>query len=67
MLRRLKLLEHKGDIRYYAGNGGGRVKSPTQARRFWPDKETIYMTLRYLSQQVDIWRRQLAVDKDAFC
>lgn len=31
--------------------------------RFWPDKEAlVYDALRYLSQQVDIWRRQLMLN-----
>lgn len=31
--------------------------------RFWPDKEALfYDALRHLSQQVDIWRRQLLLD-----
>lgn len=33
--------------------------------RFWPDKEALfYDALRYLSQQVDIWRRQLLLDEE---
>ncbi|MDR9890267.1 transcriptional regulator [Pseudenterobacter timonensis] len=32
--------------------------------RFWPDKEALlYDALRYLSQQVDIWRRKLLLDE----
>lgn len=34
-------------------------------RRFWPDKEALlYDALRYLSQQVDIWRRQLLLNEE---
>ena len=34
-----------------------------ELQRFWPDKEAIlYDALRYLSQRVDIWRRQLLLD-----
>ena len=33
--------------------------------RFWPDKEALlYDALRYLSQQVDIWRRQLLLNEE---
>lgn len=33
--------------------------------RFWPDTEAlIYDALRYLSQQVDIWRRQLFLNEE---
>lgn len=33
--------------------------------RFWPDKEALlYDALRYLSQQVDIWRRQLLLNDE---
>ncbi len=35
-----------------------------ELRRFWPDKEAIlYDALRYLSQQIDVWRRQLMLDE----
>ncbi|EHI8706515.1 transcriptional regulator [Salmonella enterica] len=42
-----------------------RVNRPLDTlQRFWPDKEAIlYDALRYLSQQVDIWRRQLLLDE----
>ena len=34
-------------------------------KRFWPDKEAlVYDALRYLSQQVDIWRRQLMLNEE---
>ena len=34
--------------------------------RFWPDKEAlVYDALRFLSQQIDTWRRQLEVDDPA--
>ena len=34
-------------------------------QRFWPDKEALlYDALRYLSQQVDIWRRQLMLNEE---
>ena len=32
-------------------------------KRFWPDREALlYDALRYLSHQVDVWRRQLLLD-----
>ncbi len=42
-----------------------RVDYPLdELRRFWPDKEAIlYDALRYLSQQIDVWRRQLMLDE----
>jgi AcrR family transcriptional regulator len=34
-------------------------------KRFWPDKEALlYDVLRHLSQQVDIWRRQLMLNEE---
>ena len=34
-------------------------------QRFWPDKEALfYDALRHLSQQVDIWRRQLLLNEE---
>lgn len=34
-------------------------------RQFWPDGEAmLYDALRYLSSQVDIWRRQLMLDEE---
>lgn len=42
-----------------------RVSCPTSdLKRFWPDREALlYDALRYLSQQVDAWRRQLLLDE----
>ena len=42
-----------------------RVDYPLdELRRFWPDKEAIlYDALRYLSQQIDVRRRQLMLDE----
>lgn len=35
-----------------------------ELRRFWPDQEALlYDALRYLSQQVDAWRRQMLLDE----
>lgn len=41
-----------------------RVSYPlTDLKRFWPDREALlYDALRYLSHQVDAWRRQLLLD-----
>jgi AcrR family transcriptional regulator len=37
---------------------------PDDLKRFWPDREALlYDALRYLSQQVDAWRRQLLLDE----
>ncbi len=34
-------------------------------QKFWPDKEALfYDALRHLSQQVEIWRRQLLLDEE---
>jgi len=36
-----------------------------EIRQFWPDTEALlYDALRYLSQQVDIWRRKLILDDE---
>lgn len=41
-----------------------RVSYPlADLKRFWPDREALlYDALRYLSHQVDAWRRQLLLD-----
>lgn len=41
-----------------------RVSYPLDdLKRFWPDREALlYDALRYLSHQVDVWRRQLLLD-----
>ena len=41
-----------------------RVSYPlADLKRFWPDREALlYDALRYLSHQVDVWRRQLLLD-----
>ncbi|WP_434587061.1 transcriptional regulator [Klebsiella sp. R390] len=41
-----------------------RVSYPLDdLKRFWPDSEALlYDALRYLSHQVDVWRRQLLLD-----
>ncbi|HEY1844729.1 MAG TPA: transcriptional regulator [Buttiauxella sp.] len=36
-----------------------------EINQFWPDGEALlYDALRYLSQQVDVWRRQLMLDEE---
>ncbi|WMY74002.1 transcriptional regulator [Buttiauxella selenatireducens] len=36
-----------------------------EIRQFWPDTEAVlYDALRYLSQQIDVWRRQLILDDE---
>ncbi|AJZ87767.1 transcriptional regulator [Klebsiella michiganensis] len=36
-----------------------------EVRQFWPDSEALlYDALRYLSSQVDVWRRQLMLDEE---
>ncbi len=61
----LKLLETQGIADTTLEMVAERVNRPLDTlQRFWPDKEAIlYDALRYLSQQVDIWRRQLLLDE----
>ncbi|HIA0776405.1 TPA: transcriptional regulator [Salmonella enterica subsp. enterica] len=61
----LKLLETQGIANTTLEMVAERVNQPLDTlQRFWPDKEAIlYDALRYLSQQVDIWRRQLLLDE----
>lgn len=61
----LKLLETQGIADTTLEMVAERVNRPLDTlQRFWPDKEAIlYDALRYLSQQVDIWRRQLFLDE----
>ena len=56
----LKLLELQGIANTTLEMVAERVDYPLdELRRFWPDKEAIlYDALRYLSQQIDVWRRQ---------
>jgi AcrR family transcriptional regulator len=36
-----------------------------EIRNFWPDSEALlYDAIRYLSQQVDVWRRQLMLNEE---
>ena len=61
----LKLLELQGIANTTLEMVAERVDYPLdELRRFWPDKEAIlYVALRYLSQQIDVWRRQLMLDE----
>ncbi|HKS32343.1 MAG TPA: transcriptional regulator [Enterobacteriaceae bacterium] len=61
----LQLLEIRGIASTTLEMLAERVDYPLEElQRFWPDKEALlYDALRYLSQQVDIWRRQLLLDE----
>ncbi len=63
----LQLLELKGIAETTLEMVADRIGYPlNELRRFWPDKEALlYDALRYLSQQIDAWRRQLMLDEDA--
>lgn len=60
----LQLLEIRGIASTTLEMLADRVDYPLEElQRFWPDKEALlYDALRYLSQQVDVWRRQLLLD-----
>lgn len=57
----LQLLEIRGIASTTLEMVAERVDRPLdELRRYWPDSEALlYDALRYLSQQVDVWRRQL--------
>lgn len=60
----LKLLELQGIANTTLEMVAERGLSTDELRRFLPDKEAIlYDALRYLSQQIDVWRRQLMLDE----
>jgi len=61
----LKLLEIHGIANTTLKMVAERVDyPPEEMQRFWPDDEALlYDALRYLSQQVDTWRRQLMLDE----
>ena len=61
----LQLLEIQGIASTTLEMLAERVDYPLEElQRFWPDKEALlYDALRYLSQQVDAWRRQLLLDE----
>lgn len=65
----LQLLELKGIAETTLEMVAERINYPIdEFRRFWPDKEALlYDALRYLSQQIDIWRRQLLLDESLTC
>lgn len=60
----LQLLEIRGIASTTLEMLAERIDYPLEElQRFWPDKEALlYDALRYLSQQVDVWRRQLLLD-----
>ncbi|MEJ5072814.1 transcriptional regulator [Enterobacter ludwigii] len=62
----LQLLEIKGIADTTLDMVAKEVNLPLDdLQRFWPDKEALlYDVLRYLSQQVDIWRRQLMLNEE---
>lgn len=61
----IKILEIEGIANTSLEMVAERVSCPTSdLKRFWPDREALlYDALRYLSQQVDAWRRQLLLDE----
>ena len=62
----LQLLEIKGIADTTLEMVAEKVDAPLDSlKRFWPDKEALlYDVLRFLSQQVDIWRRQLMLNEE---
>ncbi|EPY6732721.1 transcriptional regulator [Klebsiella quasipneumoniae] len=60
----IKTLEIEGIANTSLEMVAERVSCPTSdLKRFWPDREALlYDALRYLSHQVDAWRRQLLLD-----
>ncbi|KNC93252.1 transcriptional regulator [Trabulsiella odontotermitis] len=62
----LQLLEIKGIADTSLEMVADRVNYPLdELMRFWPDKEALlYDALRYLSQQAEIWRRQLLLNEE---
>ncbi|MGL4724675.1 MAG: transcriptional regulator [Scandinavium sp.] len=62
----LQLLEIKGIADTTLEMVAEKVDAPLESlKRFWPDKEALlYDVLRFLSQQVDIWRRQLMLNEE---
>ncbi|WP_312628991.1 transcriptional regulator [Scandinavium sp.] len=62
----LQLLEIKGIADTTLEMVAEEVATPLdELTRFWPDKEALlYDVLRHLSQQVDIWRRQLMLNDE---
>jgi len=62
----LQLLEIQGIASTSLEMVAERVNYPLdELRRFWPDKEAlVYDALRFLSQQIDTWRRQLLLNEE---
>lgn len=62
----LQLFELRGIADTTLEMVAGRINYPLEEfLRFWPDKDALlYDALRYLSQQVDIWRRQLLLNEE---
>lgn len=62
----LQLLEIKGIADATLEMLAERIKmQPGDLTRFWPDKEALlYDVLRYLSDKVDTWRRQLTLNEE---
>lgn len=62
----LQLLELKGIANTTPETIAESINAPLEDfLRFWPDKEAlVYDALRYLSQQVDTWRRQLLLNEE---
>ena len=62
----LQLLEQEGIASTTLEMVAERVDRPLdELRRFWPDSEALlYDALRYLSQQVETWRRQLMLNEE---
>ena len=62
----LQLLEIRGIASTTLEMVAERVDRPLdELRRYWPDSEALlYDALRYLSQQVDVWRRQLMFNEE---
>ncbi|MGV1619660.1 transcriptional regulator [Klebsiella quasipneumoniae] len=60
----IKILEIEGIANTSLEMVAERLSCPTSdLKRFWPDREALlYDALRYLSHQVDAWRRQLLLD-----
>lgn len=62
----LQLLEQEGIASTTLEMVAERVDRPLdELRLYWPDSEALlYDALRYLSQQVDTWRRQLMLNEE---
>ena len=60
----IRILEIEGIANTTLEMVAERVSYPlADHKRFWPDREALlYDALRYLSHQVDVWRRQLLLD-----